>query len=136
MVLDSLRPRDGEARADGLERTAREAPVWGIEGEFCSMDRAVDHRAGLARLTVPLLLIPGRVDRVRPPAAVRRAPDHLPPRGTSRLEFGPTCGHAFDSDQADPILERAASAEALPAVARWRHEAAQAAVQEEELVMQ
>jgi len=99
------------------------------------MDRAVDHRAGLARLTVPLLLIPG-VDRVRPPAAVRRAPDHLPPRGTSRLEFGPTCGHAFDSDQADPILERAASAEALPAVARWRHEAAQAAVQEEELAMQ
>ena len=109
-----------------LQQLAR----WALDGEFSSVDGAVDYRAALGRVDTPLLLIAGSADRLATPAAVRRTLDYLPPAAASYLEFGRAHGHSIDYGHADLILGRAAPAEVFPAVARWLAERAATAVQE------
>jgi pimeloyl-ACP methyl ester carboxylesterase len=95
---------------------------WALEGVFASFDGRIDYRGALAGITTPLLVIAGSGDRVSPPAAVRRALDHLPAASTSYIEFGREHGRAVDYGHVDLILGRAAPAEVFPAVAQWLRE--------------
>lgn len=122
----ALRLCIGDVPRAKLQQLAR----WALDGEFSSVDGAVDYRAALGRVDTPLLLIAGSADRLATPAAVRRTLDYLPPAAASYLEFGRAHGHSIDYGHADLILGRAAPAEVFPAVARWLAERAATAVQE------
>ena len=92
---------------------------WAHEGVFCSADGAVDYRAGLGRVGVPVLVIGGSADRLATPAAVARALEHLPAQRATYLEFGRAHGHGADYGHVDIVLGRSAPAEVFPAVAGW-----------------
>ena len=92
---------------------------WARDGVFSSVDGGVDYRAGLARVTTPMLLIAGSADRVATPASVTRAFDHLSAPPAAYLEFGRAHGHSADYGHVDLILGRRAPDEVFSAVADW-----------------
>jgi predicted alpha/beta hydrolase len=117
------RPTVGRALRLSIENVPRaklqQFARWAHEGVFCSVDGAVDYRAGLGRVGVPVLVIGGSVDRLATPAAVARALEHLPARRATYLEFGRAHGHGTDYGHVDIVLGRSAPAEVFPAVAGW-----------------
>jgi pimeloyl-ACP methyl ester carboxylesterase len=98
-----------------LQQLAR----WAIEGEFASVDRAIDYREALGGVRTPLLVVAGSADQLATPETVRRALLHLPADTASYLEFGRAHGHSVDYGHVDLILGRAAPGEVFPALTRW-----------------
>lgn len=105
--------------ADVSRAKLRQLASWSQRGVFRSVDDAIDYRAGLAGVRVPLFLAAGAMDRLATPAAVQRALDFLPPTTTTYREFGRAHGHALDYGHVDLVLGRHAPSEVFPEIARW-----------------
>lgn len=107
------------ALGDVSRHKLRQLATWALDGVFASADGSIDYRAGLARVSRPLLIAAGRADRLATPAAVACALDHLPPGLGTFREFGCAAGDSVDYGHVDLILGRAAPREVFPTVAAW-----------------
>jgi predicted alpha/beta hydrolase len=123
------RPTVGRALRRALSDVSRlklkQLARWAIEGEFSSVDRAIDYRAALGGVRTPLLVVAGSADQLATPAAVQGALTHLPVGAASYLEFGRARGHSVDYGHVDLILGRAAPGEVFPVLTRWLAEHAE-----------
>lgn len=92
---------------------------WVETGSFRSLDHTRDYRAGLAKITTPVLCLAGAADRVAPPEAVLPALERLGSTDKSGIVLGPDGGHAAAYGHADLTFGRCAPAEVYPIVAAW-----------------
>ena len=102
------------------------APIWKgvlaqlddwIAGDhFRSLDRAIDYRARLQSLAVPVLVLGGSVDGLAPVPATRALFDALPPGGKKLVLFGREFGSRADYGHGDLIVGRHAHEEVYPVV--------------------
>ncbi len=126
-VLFAAENLDDEARTQMFKRAV--SPVYKEElaqferiletGAFVSADGSVDYRAELAKLTAPLLVIAGRVDRVAPPDRVRATWEAA---GSAERRFvlaGEMNGFAVDYGHLDLALGDHASQEIYPLITGW-----------------
>jgi pimeloyl-ACP methyl ester carboxylesterase len=116
---ESLRRVMANALADVPTGVSRQFVRWLQHGTFDSEDRAVDYRGGLAKITVPTLIVVGSHDRLATPYAAVDAQQRL---GAALVEVqivGTQTGATRDYDHLDLILGRSAIDEVFPSVARW-----------------
>lgn len=102
------------------------APMWGgvlaqladwvAHDVFRSADGRVDYRAGLSRLTLPVLVAGGAVDVMAPPAVCREAFGALGAADSQLAMFGREWGHAIDYGHGDLLVGRRAHEDVYPVV--------------------
>lgn len=93
--------------------------AWARRDGFTSLDGALDYRAALGRLEVPTLCLGGRVDRLAPPAVVRRAWETLGAADKTLVLIGKEDGAGADYGHGDLLTGERAAVEVYPAVLRW-----------------
>lgn len=98
---------------------ARQFLGWIARRRWDSEDGALDYRAGLAKITVPTLVIAGDDDRLARPASVRAGHDALGATTRAYLEVGIEGGAHAHYDHLDLILGRRADEEVFPHVLAW-----------------
>ncbi|MGH7858496.1 MAG: alpha/beta fold hydrolase, partial [Candidatus Binatia bacterium] len=100
----------------------RQLATWSAEQVFCSVDQAIDYRAGLSRFTIPVLIAAGRDDRLASPASVHIAVEEIASSDKTFVEFGEESGHSADYGHIDLILGRHAHEEVFPRIGDWLEE--------------
>lgn len=98
---------------------ARQFLGWIARGRWDSEDGAADYRAGLARVTVPTLVIAGDRDRLARPASVRAGYEGIGAAEREFIEVGTEGGAHAHYDHLDLILGRRADEEVFPHVLAW-----------------
>jgi len=92
---------------------------WVFNDAFRSFDRQRDYRAGLSKLTLPILVAGGGADRLAPVPQVRAAYELEGGVDKTLVIFGRETGCAQDYGHADLIFGRAAPEEVYPVLQRW-----------------
>ena len=92
---------------------------WIFNDAFRSFDRQRDYRAGISRLTLPILVAGGGADRLAPVPQVRAAYELAGGVDKTLVVFGRETGCAQDYGHADLIFGRAAPEEVYPVLRRW-----------------
>ncbi len=92
---------------------------WLTEDAFRSRDRKEDWRAGLSKLSLPLLITGGTSDKLAPPAVVQSAFDKAGSEDKTLMLFGTAQGDRFDYGHGDLIFGAAAPVEVFPRLASW-----------------
>jgi len=114
----SLRHVMANALADVPMGVSVQFVRWIREGRFDSNDHAHDYLAGLAKVTVPTLVIAGSRDRLALSEAVLEAARRIPAGAASRV-VGKETGATRNYDHLDLILGDRALEEVFPLVQRW-----------------
>lgn len=91
---------------------------WLQRDRFDSRDHAIDYLDALARVTVPTLVVAGRIDGIAPPWAVRPAFDRLAGE-KAWLVAGEANGMRADYNHMDLVLGKRAPREIFPVVLRF-----------------
>lgn len=76
-------------------------------------------RDALGAITVPVLALVGRGDKVDPPDGCRRFVDYMTSRDATFMIAGRTNGFAADYSHAGLVIDRAARADVWPRIAAW-----------------
>jgi pimeloyl-ACP methyl ester carboxylesterase len=92
---------------------------WVFNDAFRSFDRTRDYRPGIARLTMPMLVIGGGADRLAPAAQVRAAYELAGSSDKTLAIFGRDTGCAQDYGHADLIFGQGAPEEVYPLIRKW-----------------
>jgi len=92
---------------------------WVFNDAFRSFDQTRDYRAGIARLTVPILVIGGSADRLAPVSQVRAAYELAGSSDKKLAIFGRETGCAQDYGHADLIFGEGAPDEVYPLICKW-----------------
>ncbi len=92
---------------------------WVFNDAFRSFDQTRDYRAGIARLTVPILVIGGSADRLAPVPQVRAAYELAGSSDKKLAIFGRETGCAHDYGHADLIFGGGAPDEVYPVIRKW-----------------
>ncbi len=92
---------------------------WLSNDAFRSWDRTVDWRAGLSRLTVPLLISGGARDRLAPKDVVNEAFETAGSSDKTLMVFGTENGDQMDYGHGDLIFGEHAPEEVYPRVRAW-----------------
>lgn len=105
------------------------APIWrGVLGQLgdwlahdaCrSADLAVDYRAHLGALDVPVLVLGGTVDQLAPPDVTRASFELLRAEPRELVLFGRSYGHAAEYGHGDLVVGRQAHVEVYPVIGRF-----------------
>ena len=100
----------------------RQLATWSAEQVFCSVDRAVDYRAGLRRFEAPILIAAGSDDRLAGPESVSVAMEEISSNDKTFVEFGEAHGCGADYGHVDLILGDHAPDEVFPRIGDWLEE--------------
>ena len=92
---------------------------WIEHNAFRSVDRAVDYREGIKKLTLPMLMIAGSRDRLAPPIAVEWASELSQASDKTLRIFGREHGDAQQYGHGDLIFGERAPEEVFPLIADW-----------------
>lgn len=92
---------------------------WIFNNAFRSFDGKRDYRAGISRLTLPILVAGGSADRMAPVPNVRAAYELAGGVDKTLVIFGREWGCAQDYGHADLIFGMAAPDEVYPVLRRW-----------------
>ncbi|MFL5318152.1 MAG: alpha/beta fold hydrolase [Myxococcaceae bacterium] len=92
---------------------------WIWSDSFRSRDGKVDYRAGVERMTVPLLVTAGSKDRLAAARGVQRAFDLAGSKDKTLLVFGRENGDEQDYGHGDLLFGTGAPKEVYPIVIRW-----------------
>ena len=92
---------------------------WVFNDAFRSFDRTRDYRAGIAQLTMPMLVIGGSADRLAPVAQVHAAYELAGSSDKTLAIFGRDTGCAQDYGHADLIFGQGAPEEVYPLIRKW-----------------
>jgi len=107
----------------GMENIAiglvRQYTRWMKQGILTSVDGTNDYTAGLQRITVPTLLLAGRVDHVVPPWTVRAAFDRISSADKSFVILGRGWGTRHDYGHGDLVVGSRAGIEVFPLISEW-----------------
>ena len=101
-----------EGLLEQLSTTVLTGSLWSADGSF-------NYTAGLARVTVPILCVAGKVDNICDPADVRFACENAGSADKTCMEMGRADGFSADYGHLDLILGRNASNEVFPLIADW-----------------
>jgi pimeloyl-ACP methyl ester carboxylesterase len=93
--------------------------AWSEGGRITSADGTVDYTAGLAQITVPVLMIAGRVDHVVPPWTVRAGYDAIGSPDKQFVVLGRGWGQHHDYGHGDLLLGDWAEDEVFPLISQW-----------------
>lgn len=97
----------------------RQLATWSAEQVFCSVDGAVDYRAGLRRFEAPILITAGSDDRLAGPESVHVAMEEVSSADKTFVEFGEAQGYSADYGHVDLILGRHAPSEVFSRIGDW-----------------
>lgn len=97
---------------------------WTAHDVFRSFDRSTDYRAGVSRLSLPLLVLGGSRDRLAPPDAVRRAFELAGSADKTLMIFGSDNGDRQEYGHGDLVFGEGAPAEVFPRITTWLQERA------------
>lgn len=92
---------------------------WLTHDAFRSWDHRIDWRAGLGRMTVPLLITGGASDKLAPPNVVNAAFEAVGSKDKTLMIFGTQNGDTFDYGHGDLIFGAHAPVEVFPRVRDW-----------------
>ncbi len=108
---------------DGFENVGRGTVAqyyrWVEAGTIVSADGRKDYTAGLAEVTIPALVIAGRVDHIAPAWTVRAGHDALGSDDKTWVVLGEGWGQHNDYGHADLMLGDWAEDEVFPVIADW-----------------
>jgi len=97
----------------------RQYSQWIDQGHITSADGKTDYTEGLAQITVPALLMAGRVDHVVPVWAVRAAYERISSTDKSFVVLGRGWGTRHDYGHADLVVGSRAKEEVFPLISEW-----------------
>ena len=97
---------------------------WTAHDVFRSFDKSTDYRAGVSRLSLPLLVLGGTRDRLAPPDAIRRAFELAGSADKTLMIFGSDNGDRQEYGHGDLVFGEGAPAEVFPRIATWLQERA------------
>ncbi len=115
----SLRRLLGIIMAPAWRGVLTQLRAWARVDRFGSLDGAVDYRATLARLDVPVLCVGGTVDRLAPPAVVQRAFELTGAADKALLVVGRGQGAPVDYGHGDLLTGDRAAVDVYPHLQRW-----------------
>jgi pimeloyl-ACP methyl ester carboxylesterase len=92
---------------------------WIEHNAFRSLDREVDYREGIKRITRPMLMIAGSRDRLAPPTAVQWAFELARASDKTLKIFGREDGDTQEYGHGDLIFGERAPREVFPLIAHW-----------------
>jgi pimeloyl-ACP methyl ester carboxylesterase len=92
---------------------------WVHGDHFRSLDRSVDYQDALRALRVPVLVIGGSLDRMAPPACLRKTMERLQTADRELLLLGRDHGQEGEYGHGDLVFNRRAPREVYPAIAAW-----------------
>jgi pimeloyl-ACP methyl ester carboxylesterase len=92
---------------------------WVAEDTFRSFDRSEDWRAGLAHLTLPVLVLGGSKDRLAPPDNLRAQYELLGSPDKALHVFGRDRGDRMEYGHADLLFGSGAPSEVYPVLRAW-----------------
>lgn len=95
---------------------------WATHDAFRSFDRTQDWRAGIARLSLPMLIMGGSADRLAPPACVRAQFELSGSADKTLMVFGRDNGDELDYGHGDLLFGAGAPVEVYPRIRRWLEE--------------
>lgn len=116
---DTLRRMMVTTMGDIPMGVARQFLRWLADDRWDSADGAIDYRAGLAAVRVPVRILAGDRDRLARPASVRAALELLGSERKDFIEVGPASGAHAHYDHLDLILGARAHIEVFPHVFEW-----------------
>jgi len=97
---------------------ARQFAFWAAQDRFCSMDGALDYRAGLSRARQPALFVAAALDGLAPPAVVRAG--YQAWGGEKELfTAGLSSGLSAEYGHGDLVFGRRAPEEVFPRIRDW-----------------
>lgn len=97
----------------------RQFKDWIGHDAFRSQDGGIDYRAGLARLTLPALVLGGSADKLARPAAIEGQYQALGSTDKTLMIFGPENGERFEYGHGDLLFGMRAPEEVYPRIAAW-----------------
>ena len=92
---------------------------WMRRGRFDSEDKTIDYLNGLQRVTVPFLVIAGKIDGIAPPWMVRPAYEALGSTRKQWIVLGEANGQSADYNHMDMLLGDRASTDVFPLIAAF-----------------
>jgi len=93
--------------------------TWGRQGTYFSPDGSTNYTEQLHRISVPLLIVCGNLDRLAPPEATHKAYLSVSSEDKTFRNFSRANGYAYDYGHLDIILGKAAPREVYPLVFSW-----------------
>ncbi len=92
---------------------------WVEHDAFRSVDRSVDYRAGVSRLTLPVFVIGGTVDGLAPPKVTREYFELLTTKDKELVLLGREGGQELDYGHGDLMVGKNARHEVYPRIGDW-----------------